>query len=107
MGLKTPSGPLPPLGWAKSPSLWLFFIEAFPKGDTNISSGDTKLVLCLKSWAVFEVDCTQGGSGTISSASVTGGEFSKLSSCAEGAVASFLMFSSDTIGIQSCFSAQK
>ena len=27
----TPSGPLPPLGWAKSPSLWLFFIEAFPK----------------------------------------------------------------------------
>ena len=30
LGPKTPSGPFPPLGWAKSPSLWLFFIEAFP-----------------------------------------------------------------------------
>ena len=26
----TPFEPLPPLGWAKSQSLWLFFIEAFP-----------------------------------------------------------------------------
>ena len=31
LGPMTPSGPLPPLGWAKSPSLWLFiFFEAFP-----------------------------------------------------------------------------
>ena len=36
LGLMTPSGPLPPLGWAKSPSLWLFFIEAFPKLNINI-----------------------------------------------------------------------